>query len=131
MEAYRVILSYLATGTIIQVCFIYVCTSIYMPVQLRCWQVFIHEQMRDCTIYGLYHQTDIVYLWYNPNLYASYFIYYNVYITVYRIMQIEINWLIDWLIDWSFRAYIYSDKKIIYMYITILRFSISTETIFL
>ena len=27
MEAYRVIISYLATGTIIQLCFIYACTA--------------------------------------------------------------------------------------------------------
>ena len=34
MEAYRVILSYLVTGTITQLCLYYACTAKFMPVQL-------------------------------------------------------------------------------------------------
>ena len=78
MEAYRVILSYLATGTITQVCFMYACTANFMPVQLWCWQVFIHVQMCDSTTRQILFIFGIT-----PICVASYLEYYNVYTCVY------------------------------------------------
>ena len=71
MEAYReirVILSYLATGTISQLC-VYIClhSQVYASAIVMLTGVHTCEKC-DITIYGLCHLTDIVYLWHNRNL---------------------------------------------------------------
>ena len=66
MDAYRVIISSSRYWYYYSIVFIYVC--LYSQVYAGAIVMFIHVQLCDITIYGLYHLTDIVYLWYNPNL---------------------------------------------------------------
>ena len=112
MEAYRVIISYLATGTITQLC----SYMLVQPSLCRCYcDVDRCSYMCKCVILLFMGCTT----WHNilfifgttPICVDSYSEYYNVqciYITLYRMMQIEINWLIDYeishamtlLMDW-------------------------------
>ena len=62
METYRVINSYLATG-------IYLLLNRVIYLWYNCdVDRCLYVQMSHSTIHGLYHQTDIAYLWHNPNL---------------------------------------------------------------
>ena len=104
MEAYceiRVILSYLATGTISQL-WVYIC----LHSQVYAGAIVMLTGVHTCEKVWYY------YLWVVPpdryclslaqpqfvsNCILNIIMY--IYITLYRMMQLEINWF-DWLIDW-------------------------------